>query len=708
MTRVIATLCIAAIVLAGTASLASARTGVVTGSVVNLRAGPGTSHPVTGQVVRGDRLDVLDMRGDWVQVRTSAGHVGWIAGWLLEIDYSSSLTMVVVNGLNVNIRSGPGTSFGVIGQANRPDAFPLAGQQGDWLKVTLPSGNTGWLASWLVRLQVISPDMFSVPSLSIQGTVLSQAPVRRMPSTGVGQFATLNRGAIVPVVTSTGAWHQVRLSNGNLGWVEGRHLRIANVGASHTAVDYTFASNRVEIRQYAQAVVDRQNVNLRTGPSTSYPVVTMLQRGLPLKVIGTHGDWLQVITHEGDQGWVANWLTVTVFQPRLELVTLVSANPQQKTLTVQGRFDTPPSLFWLEDGKTAVVWTNAQSHDAKAAVHQDDILGLTVNAHGVMIRFTDRPEHRIVERSLNKMTISFTSAVTGVELVELPDRDILRFSTLGNAVPSVTYDSVQGLRVMFPNVSYQGPGTLKTGQMARSTTIQPQASGLLVRVDSAARGRYIVRKYPNRVDVELLRPGLAGKVIVLDPGHGGPDPGAVGPAGLHEKVPNLQLALLLKPLLEAEGAIVHLTRTTDSAVVAPADYVPPGFDPLVNATHDLRARAAWAHLTGADVFLSIHNNGHTDRSIAGTTTLYYPGLLNSDASLQLARSIHQGMLDLGRQDRGIRASELSLLYPLTQPAVIAEVVYVTNAGEEALLRDQAFLERAARALLNGLRHYFAP
>jgi N-acetylmuramoyl-L-alanine amidase len=687
---------------------ATAATATVKGSVVNVRTGPGTGYAIIDQVRQGERLEVLDVSGDWFQVRTPTGRQGYIAGWLVEVDYSSSQIMVIIEARYVNIRSGPGTGYAVVGRTDRGDAFPLAGAQGDWVKITLPAGGHGWVASWLTRRQQLSAALFAVPDLKLRGTVLSPAPVRRVPQSAAEPFQTLSRGATVSLLGSSGTWHQVALAGNTTGWVESRYLQVSNEGQHSASVRYSYHANGVDIRQYALAVVDRHNVNLRAGPSTAYAVVELMQFGTQLRVVGTQGEWLQVVTSGGEQGWVADWLTAWTFRPELTAVTLQCANPQQKTLTIEGNFVTPPVVFWLDGGRTAAIWTGAHSTEGRADLNQYDLGALSFNKNGVMLSFSERPEARVVERTHQRLVLAFGSAVTGVELVKEADREVLRFATLGYAVPQVTYDQASGLRIVFPRVPCPPLGSVLAGDMARSISAQNAAGGATYVVDTAARGRYIVRKYPNRVDIELPRPGLEGKVILLDPGHGGPDPGAIGPTGLHEKVPNLRLALMLKPLLEAAGARVYLTRETDAAVAVPAGMASNGWDPLIFAPQDLRARSAWALHTRADLVLSIHNNAHQDRSIAGTTTLYHPATLNSDASRHLAHSLHQALLTLGRRDRGVRTAELSLLQPLGQPAVVVEVVYVSNSEEEALLRDEQFLQRVALALLEGLRSYFAP
>lgn len=191
-------------------------------------------------------------------------------------------------------------------------------------------------------------------------------------------------------------------------------------------------------------------------------------------------------------------------------------------------------------------------------------------------------------------------------------------------------------------------------------------------------------------------PGLEGKLIVIDPGHGGPDSGAVGPTGLKEKDVNLAIALRLAELLRSSGARVKLLRTADTSV-GPAG---------AGKREELEARLAASEHLDADFFLSIHNNaiGGGDPARAyGTETYYYTPM-----SILPARILQDHLCAaLGTKNRFISWRPFYVLRQTDVPRVLVECAYVSNPAEERRLADPAFQERAAQALHQGLVEFFA-
>ncbi len=176
---------------------------------------------------------------------------------------------------------------------------------------------------------------------------------------------------------------------------------------------------------------------------------------------------------------------------------------------------------------------------------------------------------------------------------------------------------------------------------------------------------------------------LFGVKVCLDPGHGGEDPGAVGPTGLKEKDVNLKVALKLKALLEAEGASVLLTRADDRYV-------------------SLSDRCQIANSWRADIFVSIHHNSVSDPSVNGTETLISPAA--GDFTRQLANSIQAELVaELKLTNRGVKERSLYVLNNTFMPAVLTEASFISNPDEEKRLRDDAYLEREARAILRGIK-----
>jgi len=178
--------------------------------------------------------------------------------------------------------------------------------------------------------------------------------------------------------------------------------------------------------------------------------------------------------------------------------------------------------------------------------------------------------------------------------------------------------------------------------------------------------------------------------VTIDPGHGGGDPGAVGPTGVREKDVTLSVARLLAEQL-APVAEVLLTRD--------GDYTPGG-DP----NSELRYRAAMANSWQANVFVSVHCNAAKDRSAGGTETYCAPGSARGNS---LAASIQQRLVGaLGLQNRGVKLARYAVLVNTTMPAALVELAFISNPVEEALLATQEFQAKAALAIAQGIAEYF--
>jgi N-acetylmuramoyl-L-alanine amidase len=219
--------------------------------------------------------------------------------------------------------------------------------------------------------------------------------------------------------------------------------------------------------------------------------------------------------------------------------------------------------------------------------------------------------------------------------------------------------------------------------------------------------------------------GLSARTIVIDPGHGGHDPGTIGPHGLQEKDLVLDVALRLERLVRRElGADVVMTRSTDV-------FIP------------LEERTAIANTKNADLFLSIHANASRDRSARGIETYFLNFArsrhaeavaarenaiseatlkdlqelvkaitLNSkiDESRDFAASVQEAMVSGVRRhnavpDRGVHTAPFYVLIGANMPAILAEIAFVSNPEDERRLRTPEYREILARSLLGGVRTY---
>ena len=191
--------------------------------------------------------------------------------------------------------------------------------------------------------------------------------------------------------------------------------------------------------------------------------------------------------------------------------------------------------------------------------------------------------------------------------------------------------------------------------------------------------------------------GLKGKKIAIDPGHGGSDSGAIGPTGVMEKNVTMRVSRELKRLLEAEGATVVLTRTTDTEVS----------DKGANATavEELEARCEIANRANADIFLSIHADAFTNREVKGTTAYYYAKA--SEKSKRLADSVRLALIDaIGTLDRGTQTCNFYVVKHTDMPATLVEISFISNADEERMMNSEEGVKNIARGIADGIADYF--
>ena len=179
---------------------------------------------------------------------------------------------------------------------------------------------------------------------------------------------------------------------------------------------------------------------------------------------------------------------------------------------------------------------------------------------------------------------------------------------------------------------------------------------------------------------------LRGIRVLLDPGHGGKDTATIGPTRLPEAHANLAEGLALKPLLEAAGAHVIMTRST-------------------NIFLELAERTQMAVDSSADILVSLHNNAFPDGvnpfTNNGTSTYYY-----HPHSVDLAQALLRELTaELGLRDIGYGRADLALVRPTWLPASLTETSFMMIPEQEAGFRNQDWVNRIARAHLRGIEDF---
>ncbi|MEX1029598.1 MAG: N-acetylmuramoyl-L-alanine amidase [Paenibacillaceae bacterium] len=204
--------------------------------------------------------------------------------------------------------------------------------------------------------------------------------------------------------------------------------------------------------------------------------------------------------------------------------------------------------------------------------------------------------------------------------------------------------------------------------------------------------------------VLLLFPSqMYAMTVVIDPGHGGHDPGAIGVNGLKEKNINLDISKKLAQELNNMGYDTIMTRETDTYLT-------------------LQERVTFANRSGGDIFVSIHANSHPNESAHGTLVLYYDDAypnanypasstmrLLSDENKALARSIQDDViLQVNTFDHGIVPSVVFVVRNGIMPSVLIETAFVSNKEDARLLDTESFRTAVASGIAKGISKYQPP
>lgn len=217
---------------------------------------------------------------------------------------------------------------------------------------------------------------------------------------------------------------------------------------------------------------------------------------------------------------------------------------------------------------------------------------------------------------------------------------------------------------------------------------------------------YISKPYVRLKQTETLKPsGNSAKVIVLDPGHGGRDPGATLKDGTKESDIVWNYAEKAKASLEQAGYEVHLTRSKDSSCT---EYK--------RNEEDLACRVDLVKKVGADLFISIHADANPVQSFRGTVTFYnarndfdsnqnpYPE--ESKLLAELVQSHVQPAM--GSRDRGTANKNYYVNRMSSVPSVLVELAVLTNSNDLKLLKSSKRQEAFADALVKAIDSYFNP
>lgn len=195
--------------------------------------------------------------------------------------------------------------------------------------------------------------------------------------------------------------------------------------------------------------------------------------------------------------------------------------------------------------------------------------------------------------------------------------------------------------------------------------------------------------------------GLPGsdKIVFIDAGHGGRDPGRVGVHGADEKDINLAIALCLQSYLEANGTRVYMSRVTDDGLYTEADSN--------KKRADMRRRKELINSSDADLFLSIHQNSFSQTQYHGGQVFYHGKSPEGQRLAELIQEQFNTFVDDTNKRQAKSNDNYYVLRETNLPSVIVECGFISNYEEERKLNTELYQQKVAWGIYMGVVEYFS-
>lgn len=757
----------AAIVLIWQTS-ALAVSGTVTGSVVNVRSGPSTDYTVTGNLLQGTEVVLLEEQNGWYRISYNNLN-GWVSAQYIKVSPGAT---VLVTGSLVNLRSGPGTGYAVVGQARQGDTLVSLGQEGEWCKVQTASGLVCYVASSLVQSGTATQAGTTVPQTKpadtspatgadikvyLDGELLNfdvppriensrtLVPLRRIFE-AMGATVEWNPSNQIVTATRQGVIVQLPIGSksptvngivwpldvpakivgdrtlaplrfvgeafgGKVSWNEAeRTIHIESPESPAAPVVATPGSDKL-------VVVQGSTVNLREGPGTGFAKVGAASAGETLPVLAEKDGWFQ-ISRGGTPAWIAGWL-----------VCMSDDSPNSPAVS-------DDELVWYS--------TSKDKDGLRINIESGSRLGAHVdNKSGKMV-------YTIMGRSLKGNT-PLNVNLGGKSIVvsgENRNGDAVITVTIPAGLEYRTEKSSDGRResVVFDNrivqISRKVFGNI--GDNIIVYTLTPcefsyslKNDILEVRLKSTYKGverssyDYQVSPFLEKMTIQESSSSPPDTILRIETKN-------LGDYSIFQTSDDNALNIILtgsKRSDDKNNKLVvldpgHGGRDTgangarlqekevnlDIALQAGEILAQRGFEVAYTRDDDtyltLSERCQIANELNAAVFVSVHCNSAENSSATGTETYYYASLEDPERFMQkeqrykLARLLQQNLVrQLGLADRGVKQDRFTVIMDTNMPSALVETAFINNPSEEACLMDKSFRSKAARAIADAITEY---
>ncbi len=371
------------------------------------------------------------------------------------------------------------------------------------------------------------------------------------------------------------------------------------------------------------------NINIRTAPTTSSKMVAQLTPGTKIKYIDTYHSW-HIIDYNNSEYYIASWLTDIEYKQSEKIYFLYDS------INIRNKASLSSEVIARGNKEDSFEVVGEENGWYKIALENNSFgyVAAWLTTHDINNPAAEHVSYKITTDELNLRT-----------------------------GPSATYNKIL---------------TLKKGESVKTVATENGWDKIVTSTGYVG--------WCNNYYLKYNLP-LSGKVILLDPGHGGNDPGAISYSGKHEKNINLAVARNLKDLLNKFGAAVYMTRTDDT-------YIPN------------KERGRLADSLGADIMLSIHHNSLNNSDYFGLST-YYNTINYSSYGYDLAEAIYLNAITINGVYRdGILDRNFEVLRETNTPAALIEIGFMSNPTEEMNIHNISFQNVMSEKIADGIIDYF--
>lgn len=710
-------------------------------SASNMRSGATTSYKVVATIPAGTSLKILSeftnsQKEVWFNVEYK-GKKGWVTSELFALNSTAGETatsMKVVN--QTTIHKGATKNYDVVSTAKPGTTLVIHqeftnGYSEKWVQVTYATGKKGWMLASAFEDNSIANKVVSKTSTVHSGATKSYKIV-----------ATIQTGTKLAIHqeftnASKEKWYQVTYAVGKKGWIPAEAFDSVSSVPENPNPETPSTDGEV-ISENNTLKVSVPVANMRSGPGTNFDVVTQSKLNDTFEsnqyaTDSSNEKWYKVTTSSGD-AWIHQSVVSLVDNVENPVETpgtgetgtikranaLMYASNNYSSAVLQGLAkNTSFTVLKKQVASDGTTWINIKAAGKEGWIPDFEINeniptrygtktatvynGASTTAKKVDTIYLSSPVRVLrtlngwvnIETQSEKRGWIQASVLSDLSPIQLSNgrtevrngQDYLVWSKPSKFKITYSIPSSNVLRI-FGNLSdineikssVTGVKSMKVEKVSGGTSV------LLITFDPGYT--YTIRDYDKELTVKVVPKGLAGKKIIVDAGHGAKDPGAGGPKGTKEKDVTLATAIALKAELEAAGAQVVLTRSTDVFL-------------------ELKERTDISNKSDYDAFVSIHADSFNSTS-TGTTTYYNASVnFNGPRSLSLAKSIQSDLVKaVGTYNRGVKEQVFYVNRMNELPSVLVELAFISNPKEEALLASTTFRKNAAIGIRKGLENYF--